>query len=61
MSTKCHHMKDFWIYKLWFDYSHFIEESLRQREWFCPMTVNGGSKKVLVKHSVLDTLLMLSP
>lgn len=56
---KCHHMKDFWIYKQWFDYSHFMEESLRQREGLFPMAVNGGSKKILIKHTALETLLML--
>lgn len=51
---KYHHMKDFWIYKHWFDYSHFTEGSLRQRECFC-----SASKKVIIKHTTLETLLML--
>lgn len=55
---KYHHMKDFWFYKHWFDYSHFTEGSLRQRECFCS-AINGASKKVIIKHTALETLLML--
>lgn len=57
---KYHHMKDFWIYKLWFDYCRFTEGSLRQRECFCSIYGhNGASKKFIIKHAALETPLML--